>query len=100
MERNQKPVKCQENGIQGEGSCYILSTNAEYPASTNLQAQAKNTLHWRDQRQMIAQWLTDVRGGMKVGKTAFLFPTPFQKPAGNVAHLRCRMLQLYLVHYT
>lgn len=91
-----KTFKCQENGIKG-GSCYILSTNA---ASTNLQALVKNRLHQRDQRQMTAHWLTDVRGGMKVGKTAFLFPILLQKPAASVACVLCRMLQLYLVHYT
>ena len=48
---------------------------------------------------MTAQRLTDVRGGMQLGKTAFLSPTLFQKPEANVAHLPCRMLQLYPIHY-
>lgn len=46
-----------------------------------------------------AQRLSHARGGVKVGKTLFLLPTPFQKPTANAAHLLCRMLQLYLGHF-
>lgn len=78
------------------GSFYILSTDAESPASTDL--QAKITLQWRDQRQMTAQWLTNVRRHEGC-KDCISIPYSFRNQQSVVVHLLCRMLQLYLAHY-
>lgn len=88
-------TQCYKRG----GSCNILSSNAESPASTNLQTQAKITLPWRDQRQMTAQWLTNVRR-YEGCKDCISIPYSFKNQQPVVAYVQCRMLQLYLAHYT
>lgn len=68
----QKSCKCQHNAIKGGGS-YILSSNTESPASTNLHKPRSYFTEENKDRWQHGGWL--MSGGMKVAKTAFPCPT-------------------------